>query len=105
MILITAQRPGEVSQMHSEQIKDKWWTIPAIVAKNGREHRVYLTEKALSLIGGRKGYIFPSGKGDKGHVAGNTLSQAINRGYLSDEIVRIVGTRKIKARKAPYFGT
>ncbi|KAF0219982.1 MAG: integrative proteintic element Gsu56 [Geobacteraceae bacterium] len=104
MILVTAQRSGEVSQMHSEQIKDRWWTIPAKVAKNGREHRVYLTDTALSLIGNRKGYIFPSGKGNIGHVAVNTLSQAINRGYLSDEVVKVVGTRKIKARKEPYFG-
>lgn len=104
MILVTAQRSGEVSQMQSEQIKDRWWTIPAKVAKNGREHRVYLTDTALSLIGNRKGYIFPSGKGNIGHVAVNTLSQAINRGYLSDEVVKVVGTRKIKARKEPYFG-
>lgn len=104
VILVTAQRSGEVSQMHSDQIKDKWWTIPAKVAKNGREHRVYLTDTALSLIGGRKGHIFPSGKGEKGHIAVNTLAQAISRGYLSDEIVKVVGTRKIKARKEPYFG-
>jgi integrase len=43
-------------------------------------------------------------KGSNGHVAVNTLAQAINRGYLSDEIVKLVGTRKIKARKQPYFG-
>jgi integrase len=104
MILVTAQRPGEVSQMHSDQIQDRWWTIPAVVAKNGREHRVYLTDTALSLIGDRKGCIFPSEKGKSGHVAVNTLAQAISRGYLSDEIVKIVGNRKIKARKAPYFG-
>jgi integrase len=104
MILVTAQRSGEVSQMHSDQIKDRWWTIPAAVAKNGREHRVYLTGTAISLIGNRKGYIFPSGKGNKGHVAVNTLSQAVNRGYLSDEVVKMVGTRIIKARKEPYFG-
>lgn len=104
MILVTAQRSGEISQMHSEQIKDRWWTIPAKVAKNGREHRVYLTDTALSLIGERKGYIFPSEKGSNGHVAVNTLAQAISRGYLSDEILKVVGTRKIKARKEPYFG-
>ncbi|MDD2733590.1 MAG: integrase arm-type DNA-binding domain-containing protein [Desulfuromonadaceae bacterium] len=104
MILVTAQRSGEISQMHSDQINDRWWTIPAIVAKNKREHRVYLTDTALSLIGNRKGYIFPSDKGSNGHVAVNTLAQAINRGYLSDEIVKLVGTRKIKARKEPYFG-
>lgn len=104
MILVTAQRSGEISQMHSGQINDRWWTIPAKVAKNGKEHRVYLTDTALALIGGRKGNIFPSDKGSNGYVAVNTLAQAINRGYLSDEIVKIVGTRKIKARKQPYFG-
>jgi integrase len=104
MILVTAQRPGEVAQMHSEQIIERWWTIPAKVAKNGREHRIYLTDTALSLIGDRKGHIFPSERGSTGHIAVNTLAQAITRGYLSDEIVKVVGTRKIKAKKAPYFG-
>jgi len=104
MILVTAQRSGEIAQMHSEQIKDRWWTIPAEVAKNGREHRVYLTDTALSLIGDIKGHVFPSGKGSRGYVAVNTLAQAINRGYLSDEVVKMVGNRKIKARKEPYYG-
>jgi len=36
-ILVTAQRPGEVDQMHRDQIKGRWWTIPAEVAqKNGK---------------------------------------------------------------------
>jgi len=105
LILVTAQRPGEVAQMHRDQIKGKWWTIPAEVAgKNEREHRVYLTDTALELIGDGKGYIFPSGRGKRGHVSQNALSQAINRGYLSDEVVKLVGNRKIKARKEPYFG-
>ena len=105
LILVTAQRPGEVAQMHRDQIKGKWWTIPAEVAgKNEREHRVYLTDTALKLIGDGKGYIFPSGRGKRGHVSQNALSQAINRGYLSDEVVKVVGNRKIKARKEPYFG-
>jgi len=105
LILVTAQRPGEVAQLHRDQIKGKWWTIPSEVAgKNEREHRVFLTKTALELIGDGKGYIFPSDSGKRGHVSGNTLSQAINRGYLSDEVVKIVGNRKIKARKEPYFG-
>jgi len=105
LILVTAQRPGEVAQMHRDQIKGKWWTIPAEVAgKNEREHRVYLTDTALKLIGDAKGYIFPSGRGKRGHVSQNALSQAINRGYLCDEVVKVVGNRNIKARKEPYFG-
>lgn len=80
-------------------------TIPAEVAgKNEREHRVYLTDTALELIGQGKGYIFSSGRGKRGHISENTLSQAINRGYLDENVVKVVGNRKIKARKEPYFG-
>lgn len=105
LILVTAQRPGEVAQIHRDQIKDRWWTIPAEVAgKNEREHRVYLTDTALELIGQGKGYIFSSGRGKRGHISENTLSQAINRGYLDEDVVKVVGNRKIKARKEPYFG-
>jgi integrase len=105
LILVTAQRPGEVAQMHRDQIKGRWWTIPSEVAgKNEREHRVYLTDTALELIGDSNGYIFASVNGKRGHVSGNTLSQAINRGYLTDEVIKFVGNRKIKARKEPYFG-
>jgi site-specific recombinase XerD len=104
LILVTAQRPGEVAQMHRDQIKGRSWTIPAEVArKNEREHRVYLTNTALKLIGDGEGYIFPSEKGQKGHITPVTLSLAINRGYLTDDVIKVVGNRQIKARKEPYF--
>jgi integrase len=72
LILVTAQRPGEVIGMHTREFDDRWWTIPAERAKNGKTHRVYLTDTALSLIGELKvtdsetgeekdkGYIFPT---------------------------------------------
>lgn len=52
MILITAQRKGEVVLMRWADIDraEKIWTIPAEVAKNGRVHRVPLSDLALSLI-------------------------------------------------------
>lgn len=50
LILITAQRPVEVSGMHTKEIDGQWWTIPAERAKNGKEHRVYLTNTALKII-------------------------------------------------------
>ena len=50
MILITAQRPGEVLGIHTQEIEGTWWTIPATRSKNGKAHRVYLTELALNLI-------------------------------------------------------
>jgi integrase len=61
LVLITGQRPGEVSGMQTKEINGNWWTIPAERSKNGREHRVFLTEMALELIGdtGENGYVFP----------------------------------------------
>lgn len=71
LVLVTGQRPGEVSGMHSGEIDGQWWTIPAGRAKNGMEHRVFLTATALELIGSLtvidedtgeekpKAYIFP----------------------------------------------
>lgn len=60
LILVTAQRPGEVIGMHRREINGHWWLIPADRAKNGREHLVYLTDLALELIGDKDGYIFES---------------------------------------------
>jgi len=61
LVLVTAQRPGEVTGMHTREIEGRWWTIPAERAKNGREHRVYLTDMALELVEelDDKGFIFP----------------------------------------------
>lgn len=50
LILITAQRPGEVIGMHTAEIDGKWWTIPAGRAKNGKTHRVPLSVLALDII-------------------------------------------------------
>lgn len=50
LVLITAQRPGEVSGLHTQEIDGHWWTIPAERSKNGKEHRVYLTSTALDII-------------------------------------------------------
>lgn len=62
LILVTAQRPGEIIGMHTSEIDGRWWTIPAKRSKNGKAHRVYLTDTALNLIGDTsgKGYIFPT---------------------------------------------
>lgn len=82
LILLTAQRPGEVVGMHSSEIEGSWWTIPGSRTKNGKTHRVYLSKTALMLVGSTegKGYIYPSpvGKGEK-HVAENALNSALRR--------------------------
>jgi integrase len=50
LVLVTAQRPGEVTGMHSREINDGWWTIPSERAKNGKAHRVPLSPLAQEII-------------------------------------------------------
>lgn len=92
LIFVTAQRPGEVIGMHTNEIDDKWWTIPAERAKNGKTHRVFLTDTALELIGSLKktdketgkevdrGNIFPCPHEKKKQpIAVNALAHSIRR--------------------------
>ena len=57
LILLTGQRPGEVAAMQAEHIVGGWWQMPGKPqgdwpgTKNGRDHRVSLSEPALALIG------------------------------------------------------
>jgi integrase len=50
LVLVTAQRPGEVIGLHTSEISDGWWNIPAERAKNGKAHRVPLPARATELI-------------------------------------------------------
>jgi len=92
LVLVTAQRPGEVSGMHTRELNGHWWTIPAERAKNKTTHRVYLTDTALALIGSLtvtdkktgevsdKGYVFPSPIKKEAKPLGNTaLAVAVIR--------------------------
>lgn len=94
LIFVTAQRPGEVIGMHTDEIdKDgRWWTIPVERSKNKKAHRVYLTDSALELIGpltvpekktGKdvpKGFIFSCPIGEKIQpISEKSLSKAIRR--------------------------
>jgi len=69
LILVTGQRPGEVSAMHAREIDGDWWTIPAERSKNKKAHRVFLTPLAQGLIGEKAGYIFPA-RSDAGKPMG-----------------------------------
>ncbi len=82
LILLTGQRPGEVSGMHVDEINGSWWTIPVERSKNKRAHRVYLTATALELIGDTtgKGYIFPTPHNGVERPVGDTaLAVAVGR--------------------------
>jgi integrase len=82
LVLITGQRPGEVAGMHSNEVNGNWWTIPADRAKNGREHRVYLTEMALGVIGDitEMDFVFPCPHVDKKQsIDAHALPGAVRR--------------------------
>ena len=88
LVLLTAQRPGEVIGLHTREIDGNWWTLPAERSKNGREHRVYLTATAIEIITKAiaevkrlreipadkeySGFIFPSPHKDKEQPIGDT---------------------------------
>jgi integrase len=104
-ILVTAQRPEEVTGMHSNEIivgvghdrcrtcrRCGWWTIPwqriktensKTLKRSPQDHRVYLTPLAMLLIGNRKGFIFPSIGGEI-PIRRNSLSQRVERGIAID---------------------
>jgi integrase len=71
VILLTGQRPGEVSHMRMEHIRDGWWEMPGEPVpalgwpgtKNGKTHNVWLTEPVREIIaelsdGSDSGYVF-----------------------------------------------
>jgi integrase len=77
MILVTGQRPGEIAHMRREHIKDGWWEMPGDPVpslgwpgtKNGRGHRVWLSEQAQALLakladeGASTGFVFNGARG------------------------------------------
>jgi integrase len=64
LILLTGQRPGEVSAMHRREIDGRWWEFTpketSITKSTPRKQRIYLTDTALALIGANQDYIFSS---------------------------------------------
>lgn len=95
LILLTAQRPGEVVGAHSDEFEDNWWTIPAERSKNKRAHRVFLTPLAISLFQAeeKKGYLFPSprpkvdqetGEREVKPIEVNALAHALRRAFQPD---------------------
>jgi integrase len=54
MILLTAQRPGEVLRIRWDEIgRDEggsFWQLPDELAKNGRGHRVPLSQQAIAVL-------------------------------------------------------
>ena len=93
LVLVTGQRPGEVAGMREDEIKGRWWTIPA--ARRGKTdsaHTVYLTDTAMQIIAAAKveidrltprrgepwqGFIFESRPGSP--ITNAALCRAVDR--------------------------
>ena len=70
VLLLTGQRPGEVSRMRREHIADGWWTMPGAPdaatgwpgTKNAQTHRVWLpqpVQEILTALGDNEsGFVF-----------------------------------------------
>lgn len=83
--ILTAARSGEVRGAVWEEIdfEARVWTIPAERMKMRKEHKVPLTEEALSLLAGlprleNNGFVFPSSRG-AGALSDMTLTAVIRR--------------------------
>lgn len=50
LILVTAQRPGEIAGAGLDEFGSDAWTIPGERSKNGKPHSVHLSPLALDLI-------------------------------------------------------
>jgi integrase len=62
VLLLTGQRPGEVTRMRYDQIVDGWWTLPGAPdaatkwpgTKNAQTHRVWLPQPVQEIIAALK---------------------------------------------------
>ncbi|RKR45967.1 site-specific integrase [Paraburkholderia sp. BL17N1] len=93
LILLTAQRPGEVAGMmwgHVD-LEKRIWQLPAELVKSERNHVVHLSEQAVEILEFAQGrstgsrYVFPSAR-RKGKPTGTqTLSMALLRMFEDGE--------------------
>lgn len=81
LLILTAVRSGEVLGAKWDEIdlEAKVWTIPAERMKAGREHRVPLSTRAVTVInemrsGRQCGFVFPDPTGKKGMSNGALLA-------------------------------
>jgi integrase len=78
LLILTAQRRGEVAQMQWPQVElnARVWTIPANVSKNGREHVLPLSDAAMEVLQSvprlNDTFVFPARGNDEAIVSGFT---------------------------------
>jgi integrase len=115
--LLTAQRGGEVSRMRWQDIEPTagWWTIPAEDSKNGRPHRVPLSDKVVAILRdlntgvhpGKTGNSYPAtgyvfaGEGesqqDRAKKAPGLLAKRLGLDFRGHDLRRTAATRMAEA--------
>lgn len=83
--LLTAQRGGEVVSMRWDDIdlENAWWTIPGERSKNGKSHRVPLSEKVVEILcdvrtlARKSDWVFPSPLRSLDHI--DHVQKAVER--------------------------
>jgi integrase len=105
--LLTAQRPGEVRSMRWANLDlDKgWWSIPSLVAKNGRPHRVPLTKRTVEILRNRQKhlsddavFVFENRPGNgsiahRGKKAAAALCKTLTFRFRAHDLRRTAATR------------
>jgi integrase len=104
LAMLLGQRPGEHRRMRWQDLDPKftWWTIPGEFTKNGRTHRVPLTDPAAAILRDLKAdhphpvWVFPSATVD-GAVRSNTkqaerIRKAAGVEFTPHDLRRTVGT-------------
>ncbi len=89
LLIVTAQRYQEVgpSRWADFDMVSKWWTIPEDLTRNGKKHRVPLTNMALDLLrkikelSGMSGVLFPV-PGSVTPMDPNTLASDLQKAQL-----------------------
>ncbi|MCC5956474.1 MAG: integrase arm-type DNA-binding domain-containing protein [Natronohydrobacter sp.] len=107
LVLVTGQRPGEVAGMREDEIKGRWWTIPA--ARRGKTdsaHSVYLTDTALQIIAAAKAEIDRlSRRRDmpwQGFIFEVTPGKPLNNGAMAKAVLR--QHQALGAKDCPQWG-
>jgi integrase len=94
LILITAQRPGEVASMEWDHVdlEKKTWCLPADAVKSDRDHLVHLSQEAITVLGfalqrtrGLR-YVFQSVREKDTPTGTQTLSTALLRMFKGGEL-------------------
>ena len=97
MVVVTGQRPGEVSGMHEDEISGRWWTIPASRrGKTENTHDVYLTDSAMEIIADAKAEIERLHKRRKEPWSGNIFEARPGKPLTRHAVSRAVARYHIE---------